>query len=208
MEKNELYNHKECHGCGYLDTNGRCTYRFKDIVKENISEIYDIKYDRDGRITFIDLEINNQRKRYQLKPLPTYTKTLLEFSEKFSNFKVARFVNTENGNVIQLSQYNMKQLANTKKCYGRLCSDEYQKASSREFEIFNWNKPVWLLTWYKYYRKLNNHINESNIINSNNKLKVPTMCPICGSMIALIDNGNKVGCSKYPQCNYVVWKNT
>ena len=157
MTKNELYNHKECHGCGYLDTSCmRCTYRFKDIIKENISEIYDIKYDRDGRIIFLDLEIDNQRKKYQLKPLPSYTKTLLEFSEKISNFNVARFVNTENVKTVQLSQYNMKQLIATKKCYGRLCSDEYQKASSSEFEIFGWNKPVWLLTWYKsddnYYK--------------------------------------------------------
>ena len=106
----------------------------------------------------------------------------------------------------------MKQLVNTKKCYGRLCRDEYQKASLKEFEIFNWNKPVWLLTWYKkdddYYKKHNNHISENNKINNtNNKVKVPTTCPKCGSMIALIDNGSKVGCSKYPQCNYVVWKN-
>ena len=98
----------------------------------------------------------------------------------------------------------MKQLIATKKCYGRLCSDEYQKASSSEFEIFGWNKPVWLLTWYKsddnYYKEFN-----SNVSN-NNKTKVPIVCPKCGSMIALIDNGSKVGCSKYPQCNYVVWK--
>jgi len=215
MDKNELYNHKECHGCGYLDTNCmRCTYRFKDVIKENISEIYDIKYDRDGRIIFLDLEINNQRKRYQLKPLPNYTKTLLEFSEKFSRFKVARFTNTENGNVVQLSQYNMKQLINTKKCYGRLCRDEYQKASLREFEIFNWNKPVWLLTWYKnddgYNEKYKNHISENNIVNNpkSNKVNVPTIFPKCGNMIALIDNGSKVGCSKYPECRYVViWNN-
>ena len=88
--------------------------------------------------------------------MPSYTKTLLEFSEKISNFNVARFVNTENVKTVQLSQYNMKQLIATKKCYGRLCSDEYQKASSSEFEIFGWNKSVWLLTWYKsddnYYK--------------------------------------------------------
>ena len=43
-------------------------------------------------------------------------------------------------------------------------------------------------------------------VSNNNKTKVPIVCPKCGSMIALIDNGSKVGCSKYPQCNYVVWK--
>ena len=210
MVKKELYNHKECHACGYLDTNCmRCMYRFKDLIKQNISEIYDIKYDRDGRIVSLDLEINNERKKYELKPLPNYTKTLLEFSEKYNNFSVARFANTENGSVIQLSQYNMKHLIKTKKCYGRLCNDGFQKASLREFEIFNWNKPIWLLTWFKiddnYYGKYNNTnvtTKTSNV--SNNNLKVPTICPKCGSMIALIDNGKKVGCSKYPECNYVV----
>ena len=107
----------------------------------------------------------------------------------------------------------MKQLITTKKCYGRLCSDEYRKASSSEFEIFGWNRPVWLLTWYKnddnYYKKINSNFNNCNfysVAGNNNKTKVPIVCPKCGSMIALIDNGSKVGCSKYPQCNYVVWK--
>ena len=215
MVQEELYSHKECHACNYLDTKCmKCTYRFKSIIRQNISEIYDIKYDRDGRITFLDLEINNQRKKYELKPLPNYTRTLLEFSEKFNDIKVARFVNVENGNAVQLSQYNMKQLVNTKKCYGRLCSDEYQKASPREFEIFNWNKPIWLLTWYKkddnYHKEYNNYVKTNNIDSNNNnsKLRVPTICPKCGSMIALIDGGDKVGCSKYPKCNYVIWKNS
>ena len=63
---------------------------------------------------------------------------------------------------------------------------------------------------YKYNEKYNNHISETNIANNTNgnKVKVPTICPKCGNMIALIDNGSKVGCSKYPECRYVViWNN-
>jgi len=67
------------------------------------------------------------------------------------------------------------------------------------------------LTWYKndyddYNKKYNNHISKTNIVNNTNgnKVKIPTICPKCGNMIALIDNGSKVGCSKYPQCNYIV----
>lgn len=147
--KDELYNHKECHSCGYIDRNDRCIYRFKEALKEKISEIYNITYDRDGRVLSLDLEINNQRKKYDLKPLPNYTKTLLEFSEKYKSFRVARFINTESQNIVQLSRYQMDQLVKTKKCYGKLCSENYKKASNNEFEIFGWNKPIWLLTWYK-----------------------------------------------------------
>ena len=54
--------------------------------------------------------------------------------------------------------------------------------------------------------KLLNKTTNYSKSNNNYKTKVPITCPKCGSMIALIDNGSKVGCSKYPQCNYVVWK--
>ena len=226
----ELYNHKECHACIYLDPNKmRCTYRFKDVIKEKISEIYEIEHDRDGRITSVELEINNQRKKYRLKPLPFYTKTLLEFAETFKNFRVARFINTDNNKIVQLSRYQMDQLIKTKKCYGKLCSEDYRKASNSEFEIFGWNKPIWLLIWYKdetddYYESFNKTNNERSQIqnitihvepikkspssNKNtiyNNVHVPTYCPKCGSLISLVEyNGNQiVGCSRYPNCDYI-----
>lgn len=148
--KELLYNHKECHGCYYLNLSCmRCTYRFKEFEKENISEIYDVKYDRDGRVIFMDLEINGQRKKYNLKPLPSYTKSLLDFSRLLQNARVARFINVENNQKIQLSRYNMNQLIKTKRCYGKFCSTEYRRAGYNEYEIFGWNKQVWLLTWFK-----------------------------------------------------------
>lgn len=230
MLKDELYNHKECLCCVHIGRSGRCTYRFSGILKEEISEIYDIKYDRDGRVTSVELEINNQRKKYELQPLPTYTKTLLEFATRFKNFRVARFINIENQKIIQLSRYQMNQLIKTKKCYGKLCSEGYRRASNNEFEIFGWNKPIWLLTWYKdenddYHRSFNKNVNERNQVRRNiahiksanntqtsyqqnsayNNVNVPTHCPKCGSMISLIEYGGKnmVGCSKYPECDYV-----
>ncbi len=149
--KTEFYNHKECHACNYLDYNCmRCKYRFKNLKEGEISEIYDVKYDRDGRVIYIDIEINNQRKQYELNPLPSYTKSLLDFSKVLKNIRVARFINIESGKKIQLSWYGMQKLISTRKCFGKLCSPLYRKASTNEFEIFNWDKPIWLLVWYKF----------------------------------------------------------
>lgn len=173
MLKNELHNHAECCYCRYFDTNCmRCSYRFKDALKEKISEVYNVTYDRDGRVLSLDLEINNQRKKYKLNPLPSYTKTLLEFSEQLKKIKVARFINTESKKMVQLSRYQMDQLIKTKKCYGNLCSENYRKASINEFEIFGWNKSVWLLTWYKdknsdCYDNSNKIINKQNFVHKN-----------------------------------------
>ncbi len=228
MVNNELCNHKECFDCKYLDPNTmRCTYRFKDVIKEKISEIYDIQHDRDGRITSVELEVNDKRKKYELKPLPTYTKTLLEFAERFKNFRVARFINIESNKTIQLSRYQMDRLIKTKKCYGKLCSNEYRKASNNEFEIFGWNKPIWLLTWYKdesddsfeSYQKTIADNNQSQRKNNNieieqhppqkksiqSKRSVPTYCPKCLSMISLVEYNGKqiVACSRYPKCDYI-----
>ena len=176
MTKNELYNHKKCHECEYLDINcWRCTYRFKDILKEEITKINNITYDRDGRVLTFDLEIRNQRKKYQLDQIPYYTKTLLEFSEQLKNFKIARFINIENNKTIQLTKYNMNTLINNKKCFGKICSDKYQRAYSNEMEIYNWNKPIWLLIWYKKEEyceiKYNNNTPKYtfNAFNTNNK---------------------------------------
>ena len=39
-----------------------------------------------------------------------------------------------------------------------------------------------------------------------NKINVPTYCPKCGSMISLVENDGKqvVGCSRYPECDYII----
>ena len=88
-------------------------------------------------------------KEYNLEKLPTYTKTLLEFAEKKNNVKVARFINTKTGKTIQMTGYGLRMLIKNKKCIGKLCSDNsIQKASSQEFEIYNWDKPIWLLKWF------------------------------------------------------------
>ena len=149
-------------------------------------------------------------------------KTLLEFAQSFKSFRVARFINIESNKTIQLSRYQMDQLIKTKKCYGKLCSEEYMKASNREFEIFNWNKPIWLLTWYKdesddYLGGFDRMIGEQSPIQNNNTqiesikitthnhIKVPTYCPKCFSMISLVEYDGKqvVACSRYPKCDYI-----
>lgn len=206
MVDKELFNHKECHACQYLGGryNARCIYRFKKILKENISEIYEIKYDRDGRVVSADLEINGERKKYSFDTLPGYTKTLLDFVKKYSGFKLARFVNVENGMKYQLSQNNMKYLITSKKCYGKLC-EKYGKAKSFDSQIFNWDKPVWLLTWYVNDEDSKGTINlyKDNRVDNSDGIKETSICPICGGQVALIDNGTKVGCIKYPVCNYI-----
>lgn len=152
MYNDVFFNHKECHGCSYLDFNSgclRCKYRFRNLKEERISEILDVKYDRDGRVIHVKLIFDNDIKEYNLEKLPSYTKTLLEFAQMNKNIKVARFINTQTGKIIQMNEYQFKILIENKKCYGKLCNENRQKASSREFEIYNWNKPVWLLTWFK-----------------------------------------------------------
>ena len=150
LDNDEFYNHKECHGCGYLDSNCmRCNYRFRNLKKDRVSEIIDVKYDRDGRVIYVKLKFDNDIKEYNLEKLPTYTKTLLEFAEKKNNVKVARFINIKTGKIIQMTGYGLRMLIKTKKCIGKLCSDNLiQKASSQEFEIYNWDKPIWLLKWF------------------------------------------------------------
>ncbi len=210
LTKSELFNHKECYECNYLDVDHercRCMFRFKEIRKNNISEIYDIKYDRDGRIVFFDLEINNERKKYTFESLPSYSKSLLDFSEKYNKFRVARFVNIENGQKIQLSQYDMKQLINTKKCYGKFCDVKYQNVKNF---ISNWDKSIWLLVWYKnndsYYCENNSYLKSSSVVSSNynSNCQVPTNCPKCGGMITLLDDDFNVGCCNYPKCNFII----
>ena len=150
LDNDEFYNHKECHGCGYLDLNCmRCNYRFRNLKKDRVSEIIDVKYDRDGRVIYVKLRFDNDIKEYNLEKLPTYTKTLLEFAEKKNNVKVARFINVKTRKIIQMTGYSLRMLIKTKKCIGKLCSDNsIQKASSQEFEIYNWDKPIWLLKWF------------------------------------------------------------
>ena len=189
-DNNEFYSHKECHGCGYLDVHSmRCTYRLKDIQLSKITDIYDIEYDEDGRIISFDVEIDEKKKKYQLKPIPRYRKTLLEIIIKNSNMNVARFINTETGKFIQMSAYNMTTLKNTKKCYCKLCSREnYKQSSYSDIEIYDWNKPVWVLTWFKLKQPV-----ETN-----------EFCPVCGCILMKIEgkNGPFYGCSGYPTCRY------
>ena len=150
LSNDEFYNHKECHACNYIDIHcGRCMYRFRNLKKERVSEIIDVKYDIDGRVIYVKLKYDNDIKEYNLEKLPTYTKTLLEFAEKKNNVKVARFINIKTSKIIQMTGYSLRMLIKTKKCIGKLCSGNLrQKASSQEFEIYNWDKPIWLLIWF------------------------------------------------------------
>lgn len=147
--KNEFYDHASCHECIYIDsTSARCMYRFRKLNKERITEILDIKYDRDGRIRFLELRVDGEVKQYDLGPIPYYTNSLLEFAEKKNNLKVARFINVKSEKVIQLTGYNLRMLINNKKCIGKLCDNEFGNASSKEFEIYYWDKPIWILIWF------------------------------------------------------------
>lgn len=146
----EFHDHKECHGCRYLETKCmRCNYRFRNLKKDRISEIIDLKHDRDGRVIYVKFKFNNDIKEYNLKKLPTYTKTLLEFAEKKNNVNVARFINIKTGKKIQMTGYDLRMLIKNKKCIGKLCNDySSKKTSSQKFEIYNWDKPIWLLIWF------------------------------------------------------------
>lgn len=111
LNYDEFYNHKKCHGCGYLDFNCmRCMYRFRNLKTDCISEILDVKYDRDDKVIYVKLNFANEIKEYSLKKLPSYTKTILEFFERKPNLKVARFINVNTGRTIQVTDYNLKKL--------------------------------------------------------------------------------------------------
>lgn len=150
LDNDEFYNHKECHSCGYLDVNCmRCMYRFRKLKTDHISEILDVKYDRDGRVIYVKLNFFNEIKEYNLKELPSYTKTILDFFERKKNIKVARFININIGKTVQITNYNFKKLKETNKCYGKLCFENgNRKASFNEYEIYGWNRSEWLLTWF------------------------------------------------------------
>ncbi len=146
--KNEFFDHTNCHACNYLNIKCmRCMYRFRNIKKDNITNIYDIKYDRDGRVIQVDIEINNERKKYKLIELPNYTKTLLEFALKLNNITNARFINTKTNVIIQMSSNNLEKLIRTRLCYGRICKNN-KKASKEFYKIYRWNEPIWLLIWF------------------------------------------------------------
>lgn len=145
--KEEFFSHKQCHECTYLDTiSFRCNCRFSDLIKKENIEVLKIKHDRDGRIFYILYKENGKLKEYYSNEIPFYTNTLLEFANKLKDKGVARFININTKKVIQLSRYNMKTLIYTKECLGKLCYN--YKATLDEYEIYDWDKSVWLLVWF------------------------------------------------------------
>ena len=147
----EFYDHTECHACNYIDTRcGRCMYRFRNLKKDRVSEIIEIKYDKEGRVIFVKLKFDDKVKDCKLEELPYNTRTIVEFARKKMNVKVARFINTNTSQIIQVSGYNLRNLIKINKCIGKLCfdSDGVDKATSKEYEIYDWNKPIWLLIWF------------------------------------------------------------
>lgn len=147
--KKELYDHTECHACNYLNIKcGRCEYRFKNLDRKSVDEIFDVKYDSDGRVIKVDISINKKRNVYNLKPMPPYKNNLLAFAKLLFGVKQARFFNTETKKVIQMSNIDINFLLKNRKCYGRLCSNRYKNATTNIYEIYGWNKNVWLLIWY------------------------------------------------------------
>ena len=145
--KKELYSHKECVDCNYIDTMcTRCMYRFKDLPLDKISKINYVKYDDEGKVVSYNIEIDGKEKIVNMEALPKFKNNLLYYAQKISDAKVARFVNTVTGKRIQMSNYNINRLIKYKKCFAKLC--DYSNASPNEYEIYNWDKDQWILQWY------------------------------------------------------------
>ena len=205
---------EECHGCyNFVPKYNGCNYRFKDIDKDNINYIYSLNRDKDGRIIEVDLLVGNNRKKQNVPLLPSNSRTIKYFVNSNPNMRVARFKNTYDGTIVQLGLNNMKKLREKNVCEGKLCG--YNNHLSSERIIFNWDKPSWIMIWKKdvgdFYRDdslisvSNYHFEEKGNSYSEIKSDSLTVCPKCGGMICLIDNGNKVGCNNYPHCDYVIW---
>ncbi len=206
----------ECHGCyDFIPKYNGCNFRFKETNKEKIKYIYSLERDKDGHLIGIDYLIDNERKKKKFPNLPSNERTLLYFVNANPKMRVARFKNTYTGDIVQLGQYNMKKLREEKKCYGTFCSYKGNKIGA-EKEIYNWEKPSWIMLWRKNEDDPDREVNtiKSNIkpikisdLRKENKKDnnyVPTVCPLCGGIICLIDDGKKVGCQNYPNCDYVI----
>lgn len=205
---------EECHGCyNYIPKYNGCNYRFKDIPKEKIKYIYSISRDNDGRIIETDFLFDEGRKKSKISSLPSNVRTIKEFVDSNPNMRVVRFRNTYNNNVVQLGLNNMKKLREYKICEGKLCGYNNYKTDDRP--IFSWDKPVWTMIWYKNIDDPDRNELQSNSrvitkeeINDDieNKIGVPTTCPKCGGIIALINKNGKeiIGCSNN-NCDYTIW---
>lgn len=154
LRDKEFFYHKKCQECCYLDSVCmRCMYRFKNLKKDRVSEILNVDYDQDGRVIYAILRFDNEIEPYSLEELPTYTKTILAFADKFYRAKWVRFIDVKTGNVIYMSGFNLRMLLKNKKCIGRLCYYNWEgkyKATREEREIYYWNEPRWLLIWYVF----------------------------------------------------------
>lgn len=154
----------ECHGCyNFISKYNGCNYRFKDFPINDVKYFYNIKRNDEGRIIFIDCLVNNERKRFNMYQMPSNIRSIKSFINTNPNMRVARFKNVNNDYVIQLGLNEINQLMNNNKCYGKLCQYN-KKVSLKEYQIYNWNKPVWLLIWFKNKDDL---IKKTTISNTN-----------------------------------------
>ena len=150
-DENTLTNHTNCIDCKYLDINSfRCIKRFENLHKKDLELVNDIEYDDEGRVIEYDITINGENILYKnSKIIPSSKKSIIDFVFLNKNMKVARFLNTENGKIYQMSATNMKVLRDEKKCIGKYCGTEYGlKSYCEEKQIYYWNKKIWLLIWY------------------------------------------------------------
>lgn len=208
--KKDIVLGEECHGCyNYIPKYNGCNYRFREFPINIVKYFYDIKHDDEGRIVSIDCLTDSGRKIFEIPQIPSNIRSIKSFIDLNPNIRIARFRNIETGKLVQLNENNINALKKNNKCYGKLCYGN--KAANQVYEIYNWNRPIWLLRWFKdaddqiiRTRYSNDNVTLDNIMYNN--ISISGRCQKCGKMIVLQgENGKEfVGCVDYAKCDYVI----
>lgn len=147
--------HSECFencDCCKYNIAGDCGYRFSDINWDDVTEIKDIKRDREGRILKLVLEISNKIQTKNYPQLPTIARSIKDLWSLYDEIKVARFINIVKDYEVQIycSHHDdfFSNLKKYKTCYGKI---KYpgRDFSSKTYEIYDWDKPEWIIYWFK-----------------------------------------------------------
>lgn len=142
----------ECHNCLYLIENeGRCNFRFRDILKKGFKKIINIEYSNIGKVEYVTVSKNKKRYRIKYDKLPENIFTIKEAFEDKKNTNIMIVKNIKTGWKVMISKYDYMLLMKTNQCYGKVqgpnsWSTSYSK---KKHKIFGFYDKQWELIWRK-----------------------------------------------------------
>lgn len=142
-----LVPHEDCDTCKFRVPAG-CVARFQHLNLDSTTQISEIVRDLHGRILKINAVKCGSPITLNFPIMPSFAKSLTDLWNEYTPLAVARFRNLRNDYEVQLTRDPNEMAKKYGKCYGKLCrpSGDYDRNSS---EVFDWDKPYWVITWFK-----------------------------------------------------------